>query len=452
MTTYILDTNILLGDPRAIFAFKNCEIVLPYKVIEELEKHKNSLGALGMSARDCSRILSNLIETSTENDLISGITLETKSVLKAIQLDKALVKDEMPDCQSGDDYILATCIMLAKQDKDIVLVSNDMLLKIRANTFKITTAAYDKQTQVNSLDEVFSGFNVIPPEDALIDEFWRQKQQHTSAFDYPKERITSKELFPNEFVVFASDLTQKSYPTIRFNKEKDNFKFVAEKKITGLKSMNIEQTMALDLLMDQDIDLVTLTGPSGTGKTLVALAAGLEQVVEKRTYEKLIIIRPTHAVGKDIGYLPGTLAEKLEPWIAPIKDNLKVLMSTDKKSTRGGAGPSPRGFEFYFEEGLIEIQAMTYIRGRSINNAYIVIDEAQNLNQHELKAILTRAGHGTKIVLTGDIEQTDRSDVDSISNGLTTAIEKFKQLEFTGHVTLTKGLRSRLATAASKIL
>tara|TARA_R110000851_G_scaffold26997_1_gene76134 strand:- start:815 stop:1477 length:663 start_codon:yes stop_codon:yes gene_type:complete len=216
------------------------------------------------------------------------------------------------------------------------------------------------------------------------------------------------------------------------------------KDIWGLSANNKEQKFAMDLLFDKDIKIVSLTGQAGTGKTLIAAASGLEQVLNCTTsqggYDKLIITRPVQPLGRDIGFLPGTLEEKMMPWIAPIRDNLEHLFG-DRTA-----------LDMQLEQGVIEIEAMTYIRGRSISNAFMVVDEAQNLTPHELKTIITRVGHGTKLILTGDIQQIDNSYVDAVSNGLTYAVEKFKEYEISGHVSLIKGERSKLATLASEIL
>ena len=230
----------------------------------------------------------------------------------------------------------------------------------------------------------------------------------------------------------------------------------------GLTNRNKEQAFSLDLLFDDRIKLLTLVGPSGTGKTLLALGAALEQLRGLGTlprYDKLIVTKPVQAVGKDIGFLPGTLEEKMEPWIAPIRDNLNFLMDARRnrpRRKRQGAKQDDSDDNLYLNlmqrQGLIEIEAITFIRGRSIPNAFIIIDEAQNLSMHELKTIITRVGDGTKIVLTGDIEQIDNVHVDAFTNGLTYAVERFKEYPIAGHVTLVKGERSELATLASKIL
>ena len=212
--------------------------------------------------------------------------------------------------------------------------------------------------------------------------------------------------------------------------------------IWDISPRNKEQTFAIELLRDPEIEVVSLIGQAGSGKTLLAVAAGLEQVLgEKSLYKKLIVSRPIQPLGKDIGFLPGTLEEKMDPWLMPIKDNLEFLMGNDRNMV-----------QTYFDQGVIEIEAITYIRGRSITNAFIIIDEAQNLTRHELKTILTRVGEGTKIILTGDIEQIDNAYIDETSNGLTYAVEKFKEYDLSGHITLQKGERSKVATLAAKIL
>ena len=211
--------------------------------------------------------------------------------------------------------------------------------------------------------------------------------------------------------------------------------------IWGLKPRNKEQEFALDLLLDTSIDILTLIGPAGCGKTLMAIAAGLDGVLEERKYKRLVVSRPIQPLGKDIGFLPGTMEEKMKPWLMPIQDNIDFLLNGKKDH-----------MDYLFEDGTIQIEALTYIRGRTISNAFIIIDEAQNLTMHELKTIITRVGENTKIVLTGDVEQIDNTYLDATSNGLSYAVEKFKSYDLSGHVTLIKGERSRVATLASKIL
>ena len=243
--------------------------------------------------------------------------------------------------------------------------------------------------------------------------------------------------------MLVSSSNEKKSALSRFVNYESKLEKVIETKdaVWGLKPRNKEQTFALDLLNDPSVPIVTLVGKAGCGKTLLAIAAGLDQVLEKNMFKKLIVSRPVQPLGKDIGYLPGTMEEKMRPWLMPIQDNIDFLLNGESKS-----------MEMFFEDGTIQIEALTYIRGRSISNAFVIIDEAQNLTMHELKTIITRVGENTKIVLTGDVEQIDSVYLDATSNGLSYAVEKFKQHGLAGHVTLLKGERSKVATLASKIL
>ena len=243
--------------------------------------------------------------------------------------------------------------------------------------------------------------------------------------------------------MLVSHTNDKKTALARFYKYNDPLvKMYKMDDVWGIDARNKEQSFALELLMDPDVEVVSLIGQAGSGKTLLAVAAGLEQVLgDDNEYKKLIVSRPIQPLGKDIGFLPGTLEEKMDPWLMPIKDNLEFLLGNDRDTVK-----------MYFEKGVIEIEAITYIRGRSITNAFIIIDEAQNLTRHELKTILTRVGEGTKIILTGDIEQIDNIYIDETSNGLTYAVEKFKEHDISGHITLQKGERSKVATLAAKIL
>jgi PhoH-like ATPase len=285
--------------------------------------------------------------------------------------------------------------------------------------------------------------------------------EHLKAVD-----VTSEKVYPNQILVLKSidsdGNTLKSALCRVLPGGSLNF-FKKHEDIFGIRPRNKEQTFSLELLMDPSVKLLTLTGRAGCGKTLIALAAGLDQldsIGSSKTYQKLVVSRPVQPVGRDIGFLPGTLQEKMEPWISPIRDNLEFLLGSSGKKThrrrKSDEGPSSGFKDPYLDlmqqRGLIEIEAISFIRGRSIPNTFMIIDEAQNLTMHELKTIVTRAGENTKIVLTGDIEQIDNVHVDSFTNGLTYAVEKFKEYDLSGHVTLLKGERSALATLASQIL
>ena len=258
-------------------------------------------------------------------------------------------------------------------------------------------------------------------------------------------------VLPNQFIMLVSNINEKKTALARFVDYGSPLQKVRENKgkgIWGVRPRNKEQMFSLELLMDRNVPIVSLIGQAGSGKTLLAIAAGLEQVLSEGIYKKLVISRPVQPVGKDIGFLPGTVEEIMSPWLAPIKDNLEYLMAESVIKT----GDMFKDLESYIHDGTIEVEALTYIRGRSISNAYIIIDEAQNLTFHELKTIITRVGEGTKIILTGDVEQIDNLYVDVTSNGLSYAVEKFKKYDLAGHITLLRGERSKVATLAAKIL
>jgi PhoH-like ATPase len=348
-------------------------------------------------------------------------------------------------------------IAYAKQQQGAILVSKDINVRIKCDSIGVKCEDYKKMRVADNPQKFYRGVEVIELEEELVDYFY----QH-GKLDLPGKHT----LYPNQIVVIKNTKdghTTKSALAKCIDPTKPLVPVTRIESAFGLTPRNKEQQFSLDLLFDEKIKLLTLVGPSGTGKTLLALAAGLEQLKglgnEKTArYDKLIVTRPVQPVGKDIGFLPGTLEEKMEPWIAPIRDNLNFLMDTKRNRSKRKRGPEKPGsddnlyLKLMQDRGLIEIEAITFIRGRSIPNALIVIDEAQNLSMHELKTIITRVGDGTKIILTGDIEQIDNVHVDVYTNGLTYAVERFKDYPIAGHVTLVKGERSELATLASKIL
>ena len=301
------------------------------------------------------------------------------------------------------------------------------------STFRVISEDYKPNKALKSVDKLFDGIDEIEVPEDVLQAFYNGDDIYL-----PDQE---KKQYPNQFLVLKSSANSKNSALCRYVGENKPLKRIYKQdKIWGLTAKNKEQQFAMDLLFDDSVQIISLTGKAGTGKTLLAAACGLEQVINGSGYDKLIITRPVQPMGRDIGFLPGSLEEKMMPWIAPLRDNLEFLFG-DKMA-----------LDMHMEQGEIEIEAMTFIRGRSISNAFMIVDEAQNLTAHELKTIITRVGHGTKLILTGDIQQIDNSYVDAESNGLTHAVEKFKDYEIAGHVTLTKGERSKLASLAAEIL
>jgi PhoH-like ATPase len=444
--TYILDTNVLLSDPTALFSFQEHDLVIPMIVLEELDRHKDRQDEVGRNARETSRKLTEITKDhkAFKDAVPLGAGLGRLYIMSINSLGFKDVKELLPselEGKSGDNQILALCLALKKETEarsvETVLISRDVLLRLKANALGVASDDYKKLHVAKSAAGLYSGSAELTG-DFDLESFYTEGKLELS------EEVV-KEFHENQYLNVTNPTTgSRALMRLKGNAGHKITEF-APCKING---KNLGQKCAIDALLDPALPLVTVVGQAGTGKTLLAIAAGLHQVLERKQYKSLIVCRPIQPLGKDIGFLPGTMEEKMEPWVAPIKDNLRYLLSVDgKKSKRG-----EETLQMLFENGTIEVEAMTFIRGRSIANAYIIIDEAQNLNAHELKTIITRVGEGTKIVLTGDIEQIDNMYVNSVSNGLTVAIEKFKSYSISGHVTLTKGERSTLATLAASIL
>jgi PhoH-like ATPase len=432
--TLILDTNVYLTEAKAIYSFGRSDIGVPTIVLDEIDKHKHRQDTAGLNARTMNRVLDKL---RSKGSLLTGVPLGSgKGRVFAAQYDPRYMPAGM-STEDSDNKIIAIALRLKIEGKDIAVISRDLNMRVKCDSFGIECYDYQPQQAVKSVDNIFDGAASIEVEDDFIDQFY-------SGTEVCLED-SKQTLYPNQFVVLKSSKDPQKSAICRFSNNDSPLKKVySYKDIWGLSANNKEQKYAMDLLFDKNIDIVSLTGQAGTGKTLIAAACGLEQVLHSTKsqggYDKLIITRPVQPMGRDIGFLPGTLEEKMMPWIAPLRDNLEYLFG-DKTA-----------LDMHMEQGVVEIEAMTYIRGRSISNAFMIVDEAQNLTTHELKTIITRVGHGTKLILTGDVQQIDNSYVDAVSNGLTYAVEKFKSFPIAGHVTLYKGERSRLATLAAEIL
>lgn len=428
---YVLDTNVLLSDPNAMYTFEENDIIIPSVVLQELDSKKKLMDELGRNARYVSRQLDKLRENGK---LHEGVKIPNGGTLKVVAPpDKSKVYDSFID-DSVDTAIVAIANEIKKSNKDVpvIVVSRDVLVRVKADASGVYAEDYLNDKVISAKDDKYTGFTEIDVDSEDIDLFYKQKKL-----------ILHKEFPENHFIVLKcgkqSALTRYSkgftYPLYKYDEDEAVF---------GLFAKNFEQRLALDLLLDENIPLVTLSGKAGTGKTLLALASALKQSQDMDRYNKVIVARPIVAMGKDVGYLPGELKEKLAPWMQPIYDNLEFLFNCKSKEE---LAKMLAGYE-----DMIQVEALTYIRGRSIPNQFMIIDEAQNLSKHEVKTILTRVGEGTKIVLVGDPEQIDNPYLDAYSNGLTYVIEKMKHLKQSGHVTLSKGERSDLAQLAADIL
>lgn len=451
--TFVLDTNVLLSDPDAINAFDEHHVIIPLVVLEELDNNKNRPDEVGANARKVSRTLDQF-RISGQSRLSKGVKLRNGGVLKVMGMDASDAVTLPPDmANKADNHIIAFALALSKT-VDCTLVSKDINVRIKCDSLGLKSDDYFKMRAASAADDIYTGVAraLVTPD--MINEFF-----HDGYIALDPE--IEKTLHPNEIVVMK-DVTESHSALGRFVGPGEGVHaLLSVEEVFGLKPRNKEQKFALNLLLDPNIKLVSITGAAGCGKTLLTLAAGLDQVIGKgRRYERLIVSRPVQPMGKDIGFLPGTLEEKMDPWIAPIKDNLTFLIGgkQSKKVVSKKNGEPDREFkrdpyiDMMFDDKTIEIEALTYIRGRSIPNSYMIIDECQNLTVHELKTIITRIGDGTKIVLLGDLEQIDNTHVDMFTNGLTYAVERFKDYKIAGHITLLKGERSELASLAAKIL
>ena len=434
--TYVLDTNVYLSDPTAFKNFGRNDVVIPLKVLEEIDKHKKRQDGVGANARHAIRLLD---EYRGKGSLEKGVRFEKCKCLLRERISDVYALPSESNKRDPDNIILACALNEVNDGKRVVVVSRDINLRVRCDALGIPCEGYDINQVVNDRSELYTGFERYLVDDQTIDHFY----QGEKIFVDKEEKL----LLPNQFVMLISNSNEKKTALARFLAyNKPLVKAGIHKHgVWDITPRNKEQSFAIDLLLDPTIPIVSLIGAAGCGKTLLAVAAGLEQVLDEGSqepiYNKLVVSRPIMPMGRDIGYLPGTMEEKMAPWLAPVQDNLKFLMGNDKVL-----------LEMYAEKGIIEIEALTYIRGRSIANAFIIIDEAQNLSVHELKTIITRVGEGTKIVLTGDIEQIDTVYLDATSNGLSYAVEKFKEHDLAGHVSLQKGERSKVATLAAKVL
>lgn len=435
---FILDTNVLLHDPNAITAFQENDVVIPLYVIEETDRFKKDLSELGRNAR----VVGRLIDSFRENGLLStGVDLPTGGSLRVLFSDKELPTEMgLPEKMDHKILSLALDIKDSEPEKPTILITKDTNLRIKADVLGITAVDYD--TEGVTVDEIANGVADITVSKEAIDTFYRE-----GALDI--ESIGDIRKQANMFVHLKNQIDNNHGALARIDVDGSRLIPVQKSRggVWGIAPRNREQTFAMDLLLDDRIKLVTLAGKAGTGKTLLTVAAGLYKVFDEGAYQRLLVSRPIFPLGRDLGYLPGDVEEKLNPWMQPIFDNVEYLLNLSKKEKWRG-----RSWHELVDMDMIEIEPLTYIRGRSIPNQFVVIDEAQNLTPHEVKTIITRAGDGTKIVLTGDLYQIDNPYVDSTNNGLSHTVNRFRGQAIAGHLMLRKGERSSLAELACDLL
>ncbi len=439
----VLDISVLLFDPEAIYGYPMKEVVLPVGILESLDLLKMELGEEGRTAQ----IVSQMLEKFCQNgSLADGISLTNGSILR-VDLSNPEECSIPYDLQSKNcsNRILAVAWLLSQKNKEVVFVSLNENLRTKAGIIGVKTVSYNGHRRDDSI--LYSGLKNFE----VSKENLRNYSKKTSIlpadlFSLEHEKF---EIFPNQGLLLRSNEVPDEDILLIYNKEIQKFELVKkELGVWGVRPRNVEQCLAIGLLMNPKISIVSLSGKAGTGKTLLALAVGLQQMLVNKIYSRMLVSRPIFPMGRDIGFLPGDTQEKLVPWMQPIFDNLEILInsSNSKKDSNRGT------YNELINKGLLTVEPLTYIRGRTIPNQFLIVDEAQNLTLHEMKTIVTRAGEGTKIVLTGDPNQIDNSKVNLSSNGMSKLVERFKDSNLAGHVRFSTVERSGLAELAAKIL
>ena len=456
----VLDTNVLLHDPEAPSSFGSDRIVLPIQVVEEIDRFKRDPSEKGRNSRRVARLLDGLRQ---RGNLADGVPLIPggEGTLEVAFCRSETLAQLPPELQGGggDNNILAVALeqMRSKglaDPPEVVLITKDTNLRIKADAVGLD--AEDYSSDKVAIDDLYPGARSVKVAASLIDELHHNGNLSLQAL--PQDAVAS--LQPNEGVTLV-DAERPDHTFLGRHRgdsgELEPLTWLKRSRLGRVKPRNREQSFALDLLLDPSVQLVTLVGKAGTGKTLLAIAAGLHQVADEHRYARLLVTRPPISLGKEIGFLPGSLDEKLAPWMQPIVDNLDFLtgdaVGDQQKDDRRRHGGGPKSsWADLRGMGLLEVEAINYIRGRSIPHQFMVVDEAQNLTPHEVKTIVTRVGEGTKIVFTGDPYQIDNPYVDAESNGLTWLAERLKGQALVGHMTLTRGERSPLAELAANML
>lgn len=438
---YVLDTNVLIHDPKAVYKFEDNDVIIPIFVIEEIDQFKREGTERGRNCRQVARYLDELRE-SGDKGLSVGVSLGDNLGTLRVAVPKS--REDLPvalDHSAQDHAILKVALDVRDNDpsRPTIFVTMDTNLRIRADALGMSAETYEN-SKVDP-ETLETGIIDLEVDKGEVDAFFQ-----SGALTPKNGAATDGRLKPNTSVVLRDSESHTHTALGRYDGPKKQVLplRVPREGVMGIRPKNREQAFALDLLLDDSVRLVTLIGKAGTGKTLLALAAGLRKVVEDGTFTRMLVSRPVMPMGRDIGFLPGDVDEKLNPWMQPIFDNLEFLYSQGKREGHA--------FHELLESGLVQVEPLTYIRGRSLPHQYLIVDEAQNLTPHEIKTIITRAGEGTKIVLTGDPHQIDNPYVDSSSNGLSVVADRFGNERIAGHITLSKGERSELAEIAANLL
>ena len=435
--TFILDTNVLLLDPSAINKFgTNNKVYIPLTVVEELDKFKKDQNEIGRNARYFARLIDKL---RSQGSLIKGVPLENGGTLMINALTDAQLPKVGLNLDINDNLILANAIYLKTKGETVTLITKDINLRLKSDALGVE--AEDYETTDVSHDELYSGQRSV--------EFDLEKIE-----GFEKDRFLKIEpgeiqnVYPNEYLILVDKNNPFKKVLGRYHARKGGIVPLIKPKegVWGVHPKNIEQQFAFDALLNNEIAMVSLVGKAGTGKTLLAIAAGLECAITKQSYSRVLVSRPIVPMGRDLGFLPGDINEKLGPWMQPIFDNIDYLFGNQR------AKNEMTTWDELINQGLLHVEPLTYIRGRSLPQQFMIVDESQNLTPHEIKTIITRAGEGTKIVLTGDSEQIDNPYLDVVNNGLVYCIDKLKGEDIVAHVRLQVGERSPLSEIASKLL
>ena len=426
---FIIDTSVLLYDKESIHSFPGNDIVIPIVVLDELDRFKEKTGLLGEYARYVNRFLDNLRK---EGNLNKGVEIENGQTIR-VEINHTTDVPEGLDPLDADNRIISVAKHLTNNlDSKVTVITKDINFRVKCDALGIYAEDYYKDRIVLNEKQIFNGQREIFVNQDQVSYFYENSFLNIESLNLDFE------IFENQFIIGKSENTQSSFLGIVRGKRIETLSCNLWETIS-VKPRNKEQKFALDLLTRDDVPLVTMTGIAGSGKTFLTLMAALSALNQDQ-YDRIIITRSLQTVGKDIGYLPGTVKEKMDPWISPMMDNFRHAFKDVSY------------FEIMRDKGQIEVAPLSFIRGRTFSNSYLIVDEAQNSTIHELKTVITRVGENSKIVLLGDVEQIDTPYIDSLSNGLTIVIEKFKKESLAGHITLLKGERSSLATLASRII